>query len=124
MGVTDETILFNFGSAPAKSIEEVAPLIESAGARLLVIDVLQKFIRARDLNDYALVTTALEPIMAAAPKFDCYIMLTHHPGKANPTGGDEILGAIALLEQLILRLTSKRPETVERSTPFNAMAVM
>ena len=66
-------------------------------AKLLVIDVLQKFCRLRDLNDYAIVTNALEPLMAAARKQGCHILLTHHAGKADRPDGDDILGSTGLL---------------------------
>jgi RecA-family ATPase len=80
-GITDEPIRFHFGSAPVDAMSRVEPLIIETKATLLVIDVLQKFCRLRDLNDYAIVTNALEPLMAAARKQGCHILLTHHAGK-------------------------------------------
>src|SRR6185503_1991404 len=78
-------------------IREVLPLIVETKAKFLVIDVLQKFIRVRDMNDYAMVTAALEPIMDAARKQSCHVMLTHHAGKMSREDGDDILGSTALL---------------------------
>ena len=96
-GIDDETIHFHFGSAPANAMAEVEPLIVETKAKLLVIDILQKFFRLRDLNDYAVVTNALEPLMAAARKQVCHILLTHHAGKADRADGDDILGSTGLL---------------------------
>ena len=40
-----------------------------------MIDILQKFCRVKDLNDYAQVTRALEPLMATARELNCHIQL-------------------------------------------------
>jgi len=97
LGIEDELINFHFGSAPQEAMKQVEALIKETGAKLLVIDILQKFCRLRDLNDYAAVTNALEPLMAAARKQGCHIMLTHHAGKADREDGDDILGSTGLL---------------------------
>ena len=94
---TPEGIRFHFGSAPEKAIQEVRALIQETKAGLLVVDVLQKFCRIKDLNDYAQVTNTLEPLMAMAREENCHILLTHHAGKADRQDGDEILGSTALL---------------------------
>jgi len=97
LGVTDEPLYFHFGSAPHEAIKEVSPLIKETRAGLLVIDVLQKFVRVKDLNDYAQVTRALEPLMATARLDNCHILLTHHAGKSDRQDGDDILGSTGLL---------------------------
>ena len=48
-----EGLSFHFGSAPEKAIQEVGNLIKETKAGLLIVDVLQKFCRIKDLNDYA-----------------------------------------------------------------------
>lgn len=63
----------------------------------MIVDVLQKFCRIKELNDYAQVTNALEPLMAIARDENCHILLTHHAGKADRQDGDDILGSTALL---------------------------
>ncbi|MGA2466098.1 MAG: AAA family ATPase [Thermodesulfobacteriota bacterium] len=97
LGVTDEPLYIHFGPAPAKAMEEVEALIKEKGAKFLVIDILQKFCRVRDLNDYAQVTRTLEPLMAIARKIDCHIQLTHHAGKKERDDGDDIIGSTGLL---------------------------
>jgi hypothetical protein len=90
-------LVFHFGSAPLDALKQVEPLIVETQAKLLIIDVLQKFCRLRDLNDYAQVTNTLEPLMSAARKQGCHILLTHHAGKADRPDGDDILGSTGLL---------------------------
>jgi DNA-binding transcriptional regulator GbsR (MarR family) len=97
MGITGDNLYFHFGPAPAEAMSEVAPLIKQTGAVLLVIDILQKFCRVRDLNDYAQVTRALEPLMATARQLNCHILLVHHAGKRDRDDGDDILGSTGLL---------------------------
>jgi DNA-binding transcriptional regulator GbsR (MarR family) len=97
IGITDEPLIFHFGPAPFEAMQEVIPLIEETGAKLLVIDILQKFCRVKDLNDYAQVTRALEPLMATARQFNCHIQLLHHAGKKDRPDGDDILGSTGLL---------------------------
>jgi hypothetical protein len=97
IGITDEPLIFHFGPAPFRAMQEVIPLIEETGAKLLVIDILQKFCRVKDLNDYAQVTRALEPLMATARQFNCHIQLLHHAGKKDRPDGDDILGSTGLL---------------------------
>ena len=97
LGETPERISFHFGSAPEKAIQEVHTLIRKTKAGFLVVDVLQKLCRVKDLNDYAQVTNTLEPLMATAREENCHILLTHHAGKADRQDGDDILGSTALL---------------------------
>lgn len=97
LGVTNEPLYIHFGPAPVEAMREVEPLIKETGAKFLVIDILQKFCRVKDLNDYAQVTRTLEPLMASGRKLDCQISLTHHAGKADREDGDDILGSTGLL---------------------------
>jgi len=97
LGVIDEPLFFHFGPAPVEAVKEVGPLIKQTGARFLVIDILQKFCRVKDLNDYAQVTRALEPLMASARQLNCHIQLLHHAGKKDRDDGDDILGSTGLL---------------------------
>lgn len=97
LGETPEGISFHFGSAPEKAIQEVRTLIQETKAGFLIVDVLQKLCRVKDLNDYAQVTNTLEPLMAMAREENCHILLTHHAGKADRQDGDDILGSTALL---------------------------
>jgi hypothetical protein len=97
LGVAEEPLYIHFGPAPAKAMEEIQSLIEEKGAKFLVIDILQKFCRVKDLNDYAQVTRTLEPLMAIARKIDCHIQFTHHAGKKERSDGDDIIGSTGLL---------------------------
>jgi AAA domain len=106
-----ERLFFHFGAAPADAVGSVGDLIKHYKPCLLIIDVLQKFIRARDLNDYAAVTNALEPLLTVARESGCHILLTHHAGKANRPNGDEVLGSTALLGGVDTLVSIKKHDT-------------
>ena len=58
-GSTDEPSRFHFGSATVNAIQEVEFLMIETKAILPIMDVLQKFCRLRDLNDYTTVTNPM-----------------------------------------------------------------
>jgi hypothetical protein len=116
LAVTPEGLSFHFGSAPEKAIQEVQALVRDKKPKLLVVDVLQKFCRIKDLNDYAQVTNSLEPLMAIAREENCHILLTHHAGKADRQDGDDILGSTALLGGVDTSIHIKKRE--QRRTFF------
>lgn len=93
------------------AVASVSDLVKDTKTRLLVIDVLQKFIRVRDLNDYALVTNALEPLLTVARESGCHVLLTHHAGKADRPDGDEVLGSTALLGGVDTLVSIKKRES-------------
>jgi hypothetical protein len=64
---------------------------------LVIIDTLQKLIRVKDLNDYAPVLEALDPILNIAREIGAHICLVHHTVKGER--GDpieEVLGSTAI----------------------------
>jgi len=64
---------------------------------LIVIDTLQRVIKARDLNDYAEVTTKLTPILTLARETNAAVLVIHHAGKAaRQDAFDSVLGSTAL----------------------------
>ncbi|NWF91927.1 MAG: AAA family ATPase [Syntrophaceae bacterium] len=97
LGIADEPLFFHFGPAPIDAMKEVEALIREKEANFLIIDILQKFCRVKDLNDYAQVTRALEPLMVIARQLNCHIQLIHHAGKKDRQDGDDTLGSTGLL---------------------------
>ncbi len=97
LGVNDEPLFVHFGQAPHSALKEVRPLIKDTGAKLLIIDILQKFFRAKDIKDYSELTSLMEPIIAICLEEDCAVVFNHHAGKQDRPDGDDILGSTALL---------------------------
>ncbi len=100
-----------FGSAPEDALEELARMAERERPALLVVDTLQRLVRARDLNDYAEVTTRLEPLLGIARDSGAHVLLVHHARKGEaPFQGDAILGSTALLGSVDTALVLRRTE--------------
>jgi hypothetical protein len=97
MGATgQEPIRFLIGAAPRNLLAKLMALIDG-GDRidLLIIDTAQRLLQVRDTNDYALVTTAFEPVLALARTRGTCIVLVHHAGKVDRAGLEAVLGSTA-----------------------------
>lgn len=68
----------------------------SRSASTASFDTLQRLISAKDLNDYAEVTTKLTPIITLARTTGAALVLVHHAGKGERAGIDQVLGSTAL----------------------------
>lgn len=96
MGATGrEPIRFFINQAPADIVPQLASLAEQERPGLIVIDTLQRFIRAKDLNDYAEVTLKLDPVLHIARTSGAALVLLHHNNKVG-AGLDAVLGSTAL----------------------------
>ncbi len=98
MGATgNEPLRIFFGPAP----QNVVALVEAAAREqqpaLIIVDTLQRLVRAHDLNDYAVVIRALEPLLRIARETGAHVALVHHARKGgNTPDGDEVLGSTAI----------------------------
>ena len=115
MGATDEPIFIHTGRAPEDALPALVAAIEEHRPVLAVIDPLLMFCRIQDLNDYAQVTRALEPVIALARLSGCHILSNHHMGKAERAGADGILGSTALLGAVDTALIERRKEDGTRT---------
>ena len=106
----DEPVFVSTDRAPADSLGELEKHIRVNEAKLAIVDPLFRFLRISDANDYASVSSALEPLMALAKGTDCHIMLVHHMGKAERGHGDQILGSTALFAAVDTALLMREKE--------------
>ena len=63
---------------------------------LVIIDPVIRFLKIRDMNDYALTTGALDSLINLAREFNTHILLVHHTRKSGGKYGSEILGSTGL----------------------------
>ena len=97
MGATgSEPVRFFFRQPTDRLIGQLHALAEREHPGLIVVDTLQRLIRAQNLNDYAEVTTKLTPILTLARETGAAMLLVHHAGKSERGGIDSILGSTAL----------------------------
>ena len=113
MGATEDLPIFiHTGSAPEQAILELRKSIIESEALLAIVDPLQRLIRIKDLNDYASVSLALEPLMQIVRETNCHILLIHHANKGIAReGGDSILGSTALFGSVDCALIMRRSES-------------
>ena len=108
MGAVDEAIYIHVGTAPEDAFQELEKAIDQYRPTLVIIDPLLKFVRIKDLNDYAEVTRVLEPLLSLARISGCHILCVHHSGKMDREGGDGILGSTALFGGVDTALIMRR----------------
>lgn len=115
-----EPIFIHASRAPEDALPLLRKEIDRVRPALVIIDTLFKVIRVQDSNDYAVVTTALEPVQDLARETGAHILSVHHMGKGERDGGDGILGSTAIFGAfdtavLLNRKEQKRTfQTVQR----------
>lgn len=99
MGAHDEPLYVHTGPAPAQSATAAAQLgniIADRGATLAIIDTMLRFVRVRDVADYATMTTAMDPLLNLSRDTGCHILAVYHAPKVSREGLDAILGSVAI----------------------------
>jgi len=111
MGATDDDdIAFYVARAPEGALTWLTREAEVRKPRLIVIDTFQRFARLRDINDYAAVTNALDPVTNLARSTGAHLLMTHHGKKAGGADGDAVLGSTALFGAVDTLLEMHRRE--------------
>lgn len=96
MGAGAEPVRFVFRQPADDLIARLHTLAAREHPGLIVVDTLQRLIKANDLNDYAETTAKLTPILTLARETGAAVLLVHHAGKAERQGLDAVLGSTAL----------------------------
>lgn len=93
-------LLIHTGPAPGegeRGFDELEFSILRFGATLAVIDVLHRFLRLPDINDYSAVSPPMEELTDIARRTNCHILVLHHAGKGMDRHGiNRVLGSTAL----------------------------
>jgi AAA domain len=106
-----EGIYIHAAHAPADALPAIREEMKTRKPVLLIIDPLLRFTRVKDGNDYAQVTTALEPLLILARESGAHVLLVHHLGKGERAEAtDGILGSTALFAAVDTALIMKRSE--------------
>jgi KaiC/GvpD/RAD55 family RecA-like ATPase len=93
----DEPLRFVFRDGAGDLVTRLRAVAATDRPGLIIVDTLQRAIKARDLNDYAEVTTKLTPILNLARETSAAVLLIHHAGKASREDAmDSVLGSTAL----------------------------
>ncbi len=82
---------------------------------LIIIDTMQRFLRAQSTDDYAEMTTLLDAVIGIAQESGATMLLLHHSGKADRASLDAVLGSTAITgsaDTIILLARTDRYRTI------------
>jgi RecA-family ATPase len=119
MGATgDEALRFVFREVAGDLVTRLRAVADADRPGLIIVDTVQRAIKARDLNDYAEVTTKLTPILTLARETGAAVLLLHHAGKtlrADPLDGAELEHEEALVGTSVCATRYLRPSGAQWS---------
>src|SRR5262249_17290404 len=92
----DDALRVFVGQAPKDIIASVRKLAAQERPALIIIDTMQRFLKAQDTDSYAEMTTLFDLIIGIAQESGATIVLLHHSGKADRAGVDAVLGSTAI----------------------------
>jgi len=103
------------GVAPADVKIRLRQLAEQERPALIVVDTLQRFLKAENTSDYAEMTTLFDDVIAIAQQSGATMLVLHHAGKADRANIDAILGSTAIAgsaDSIILMGRTDRYRTI------------
>ena len=104
----DDRIQFHFGAAPSEAYLWLERECLAHQVALAVVDTWHKMTRIENINDYAAVNLANEPLMRLARAGGVAQMWVHHNNKGEHSNGDEVLGSSALFAAADVLLSMRR----------------
>ena len=117
LGETDPLYLAvnkDWTQGPVPRLENI---VSRRGIGLVVIDTMAAFIPAKDLNDYALVKSALAPLKEMASRTNTTVLLLHHHNKSNRASeGSGVLGSQVIHGELVHLLEIRREGSIRTLT--------
>lgn len=110
MGATgEEPIHIYAGSAGPDALTQMELAIRELAPVLIVIDPLFRLIRVKDGNDYATMSTALDPILRLARDSSAHVHVVHHAPKGEKEdAGESPLGSTAIFGSIDTLIILKR----------------
>lgn len=107
----DDPLSVLVGRAPEEALARLAKTVQQVRPVLVIVDTVARLLPSvREWNDYGSVTAALEPVLALARETGAHVLLVHHMGKGERTGGDAVLGSTAIFAAADTTLLLKRLE--------------
>ena len=116
VGARPEDEIFVYaGQTPHQAIPWLMEKVKGCGARLIVIDTLQRMLHIKNINDYSEVINRMEPVVSAAREHGCHIMLLHHAKRNDSDDLDAALGSVGIKGMVYSYLSIRRlPESETR----------
>lgn len=103
------------GPAPGEANKLLWETVEALRPVLVIIDTAQRWLRVRDLNDYAEVTGSTDAILRLVRGLGTCVLLTHHSPKVRTDDvADAALGSTALFGSVDVGIFLQRDDTGRR----------
>jgi hypothetical protein len=109
-----DPVFMHAGTAPPDAIAWILATVKDKGARLVIIDVLQKLCRFENINDYSEVVMKMEPLLETARAGNCHVMTLHHAKKDSKDDLDAAIGSTAIRGLAYTYLFAKRLANSDR----------
>jgi hypothetical protein len=106
----EEDLGVYIGSAPEEANQWLTREVKNKKPILVIVDTLFRFARVNDVNDYAKVLAALDPLLALARDNSAHLMVIHHARKGGGDGGDSTLGSTAIFGSVDTSIILKKTE--------------
>jgi RecA-family ATPase/5S rRNA maturation endonuclease (ribonuclease M5) len=106
----DDPILSFVGRAPDEFIAKLWPALHEIKPALIILDTLVKVAHVTDMNDYSQVMKAIDPFLHMARESGAHLLLVHHAGKGDRSGGDALLGSTGIFATVDTCLIQKRSD--------------
>jgi AAA domain len=113
----------HLAAAPEDAMPWLREIVKTHEPVLIIIDPWQLFTRVRDVNDYAAVYNAMEPLMRLARESGAHLAFTHHGRKGGGSYGDGVLGSTALFGSVDTLIEMRRTEHHRTISTFQRYGV-
>jgi hypothetical protein len=105
------------GQVPKRALEQVRLWAEAEVPDLVIIDTLQRFLRASDSDAYAEWSNLFDPVIALTRELGCAVLFLHHARKMAEGGAslDAVHGSVAItgsVDNTLLLTRSGQTRTV------------
>lgn len=124
LGATgEEPIYFFIGQAPPDIIPRMHELAAKERPALIVIDPMQRFLKLKDISDYAEQSNKFDPVLAIARDTGAAVVFSHHAPKGEREDVEAGLGSIGIVGSVHTHLVMRRSEkyrtlsSVQRTGP-------
>jgi len=124
LGATgDEPIYFFIGQAPPDIIPRMHELAAKERPALIAIDPMQRFLKLKDISDYAEQSNKFDPVLAIARDTGAAVVFSHHAPKGEREDVEAGLGSIGIVGSVHTHLVMRRSEkyrtlsSVQRTGP-------
>ena len=122
MGATAEDVRVCLAQAPEDALVQAAGHRGDRASRVDRHRHALRFVRVRDGNDYAEMSRALEAVILLARETGAHVLVVHHLGKGERSGGDAILGSTAIFATVDTALLLRRAEHYRTCRRSSGMA--